>query len=342
MALEKLFEQIIDHHIRLNTSEEIITDVGEKCMRVHSIRNKTILYFGGVYGDNSHCNSYLNPKILYANIDRFPNLRELLLEDENDHIDLSKLPPALESFSYKGRQNLAALDDLPNLNSLGLMRGDVDLSQFPALATRLRLLSFADTKDESQLANFRNLETLTFGTLYKSCAPIGELKNLRRLQIETFKPDMLAGLEGCEALTNLRIQVDSGLSDISELAQLKFLRQFTAFGMNAVTDLSPLAELPLEVLDIPNCGVTDFSPLSGIKSLKKLNLSNCLIDDLTVLEGLENLEEINLCGAVGISIDNNRFFDPLVNLPNLKQIIVDGWARSMFSPALREKLGLRP
>lgn len=54
-----------------------------------------------------------------------------------------------------------------------------------------------------------------------------------------------------------------------------------------VKDLSPLKGKSLESLDLTGTPVTDLSPLSGMKSLRRLNLERCAVKDLTPLKGLQ-------------------------------------------------------
>ena len=49
----------------------------------------------------------------------------------------------------------------------------------------------------------------------------------------------------------------------------------------------------LEVLFLPNCGITDVTPLAGLTKLKQLNLNLNLITDLSPVENLPELEEFS-------------------------------------------------
>lgn len=81
------------------------------------------------------------------------------------------------------------------------------------------------------------------------------------------------------------------MSDLSQLKDMKTLRRLV-LNDAPVTDLSPLATLSLQALDIYRTRVTDLSPLKGMP-LKKICLDPRAVGDGTVLRSLGDLESIN-------------------------------------------------
>ena len=61
---------------------------------------------------------------------------------------------------------------------------------------------------------------------------------------------------------------------------------------NRITDISPLADKPLEYLEMFNNRVKDISCLEGKETLIDLNLCNTHVGDLSVLYTLPNLKRV--------------------------------------------------
>ncbi|MEQ1841794.1 MAG: hypothetical protein ABL994_15425, partial [Verrucomicrobiales bacterium] len=82
-------------------------------------------------------------------------------------------------------------------------------------------------------------------------------------------------------------------SDLSVLSGLK-LRSLSITGCSQVSDLGPLREMPLQVLNLNRTGVVDLSPLEGLP-LVELNLDGCTkINDFTPLKECRDLEKLLL------------------------------------------------
>lgn len=339
MAMEKSFEEEIKNRVRLQVEEQFFGDADYKCRSIFAICNNKIFYWSGAVSEGMSSGVLRNPRTVLANIDRLPNLKRLIVSNPDWHVEPDKLPPSIEFVSLRNKHRLAALNDLPKLTGLGIMHEKADLAQFPALRDRLTYLSFINVKNEEEIGSFGNLETLTFGTLEKSCNPLGKLKKLHSLSIEDFKLETFDGLEGCENLVTLRVQTKT-LADVQALSALQKLRRFTTFGAVHLTDISPLAGLSLETLELPGCSVTDFTPLAGMKKLKHLDLSDCLVEDLSWVEGLENLTEINLTDHAITRTLTPDFYLPLLKLPNLRTVRTRFQEDRNFPTALCEKLHL--
>ncbi len=92
--------------------------------------------------------------------------------------------------------------------------------------------------------------------------------------------------------------------DISD-DDLKLLAQCTSLRVlildyQQITDLSPLADLPLEYLSLTGNKVSDLSPLAGQTELQVLDLGENPVRSADVLSGLTSLQKVNL-EATGIT-----------------------------------------
>ena len=79
--------------------------------------------------------------------------------------------------------------------------------------------------------------------------------------------------------------------DIDWIEPLKELRVLI-LSDNRITDISPLADKPLEYLEMFNNRVKDISCLEGKETLIDLNLCNTHVGDLSVLYTLPNLKRV--------------------------------------------------
>lgn len=116
--------------------------------------------------------------------------------------------------------------------------------------------------------------------------------------------------EDVEQLTTL----NAGSWEISSLEGIQCWTNLEWLGLaaNAVSELSPLVELPrLAYLDLSSTQVTDFSALLAVPSLRTLFLNDNVIADFTPLSGMTGLTNLHLYGT-GISD-----LSPLTGLTNL-------------------------
>ena len=113
------------------------------------------------------------------------------------------------------------------------------------------------------------------------------------------------------SLTGLELAVN--LSDVS-------LRH------NAVSDLSPLAGLPLVQLSLRHNAVSDLSPVAGMASLKGLYLSGNPLTDLSAVAGMTSLTSLV---AVGNGIAD---LSPLAGLASLSRLALGANAIADVTP----------
>ncbi len=103
----------------------------------------------------------------------------------------------------------------------------------------------------------------------------------------------------------------SNLSGLEAATNLDYL----ALGQNSISDLSPLAGLPLRGLVLPDCMVTDISPVSNLTHIEELNLRSNPISDISPLGAITTLHSLDLshCQIIDISV-----LSQLVNLKYLQ------------------------
>lgn len=92
---------------------------------------------------------------------------------------------------------------------------------------------------------------------------------------------------------------DIGDGDLKLLAQCTNLRVLI-LDYQQITDLSPLADLPLEYLSLTGNQISDLSPLVGQTGLRVLDLGENPVRSVEVLAGLTALQEVTL-EATGIT-----------------------------------------
>lgn len=99
-------------------------------------------------------------------------------------------------------------------------------------------------------------------------------------------------LSGCHDLRSLSIRNLCDL-DLRCISALPNLRKLALFGA-VLTDLSPLATLPLESVSLCNCYIEDAAVLTSISSLRQVDLSYNQLETAAELCVLPNLHMLNL------------------------------------------------
>ena len=83
------------------------------------------------------------------------------------------------------------------------------------------------------------------------------------------------------------------ISDLSDLAYFNNLKDIRLI-FHRFTDLSPLANLPLEILDLSCNNLHDLSPLGELAHLTNLSMDYCTFESLTPLEKIKNLNFLSM------------------------------------------------
>ena len=118
------------------------------------------------------------------------------------------------------------------------------------------------------------------------------LPNLERIYLH--KTDSLEGISDLPALTQLHIEENTDLCDISPLATCTVLEQLSAW-KTAIQDLTPLAGHPsLRDINLNSTKVTDVSPLADIPTLERVWLYGTAVEDVSCLASLPRLNDLNL------------------------------------------------
>ena len=156
----------------------------------------------------------------------------------------------------------------------------------------------------------------------------------------------LSPLARSPELETLWLSYDPRLKDLSPLAGLSNLKHLALVPVGAWTDsremsdLSPLAGLPLAELRIEWGRVSDLSPLARMTNLTALHLPGNRIEDITPLAGLSGLVEL------GLADNRIEALPPLDGLTGLENLSLGGNPLSAdallkFAPGSRfRKLGL--
>jgi internalin A len=132
--------------------------------------------------------------------------------------------------------------------------------------------------------------------------------------------DNITSLEGIEAFTNLQ-SVDFGYkgTSIDNLTPLAGLSRLTRINISRsnISDISPLAELPLVHLDLSDNHITDLTPLAGITTLSTLVLYHQPPNYITDISPLDNLTALTL-----LDLEANKITDisPLKNMKLLRYL----------------------
>ena len=143
-------------------------------------------------------------------------------------------------------------------------------------------------------------------------------EEMQRIVSLYLKEKGISDITGLEFATNIK-ELDISQNPITDLRPLSNLIQLTGLhfwhfpGNSTNLDLRPLASLiNLEVLFFEGNGISDITPLAGLKKLRELYLTNNRIEEVHSLAGLINLEMLFLEGN-GITD-----ISPLSNLKQLR------------------------
>ena len=186
----------------------------------------------------------------------------------------------------------------------------IEKTQYDASLERLELTRVKITSLpalEEAMAQMPNLTYIEFGTQNQSGLENETLADLRTRWAEkgvkvvwtiNLHQTNSKRLEGYQVAvlqyaTELRA-LDLGhnwIFDIDWIEPLKELRVLI-LSDNRITDISPLADKPLEYLEMFNNRVKDISCLEGKETLLDLNLCNTHVGDLSVLYTLPNLKRV--------------------------------------------------
>jgi internalin A len=126
---------------------------------------------------------------------------------------------------------------------------------------------------------------------------LARLTALEYLDIHDNQVTDLTPLRGLARLRYLDARQNNlpGLTGLEQLYQLEVLRTGYGGGSMAVNDLRPLKKLlQLHTLELPDCHITDISPILALKKLRHLDLSRNRISGKVRLDGFTEMQTLNL------------------------------------------------
>lgn len=223
--------------------------------------------------------------------------------------------PDLRRLSLAGRQGIQDFSELHGLPRLEWLFLDscTGLSDGNALAS-LRGLSLLSINNCVGLSDFGwlrqlvNLHSLSLngcrGSSLDFCQGLPQLRTIRAKFVEGV--DKASALRECSNLRRLELSLRRGRASPINVPLVGRLRSLTLDGNVTVDDLlsvsqcSSLSELTAFAVD----GLSDLTPISALKKLRKLHLVNCR--DLVSSAGLASMPELEVLDLRGSSI---RYLD---------------------------------
>ncbi len=220
-------------------------------------------------------------------VERFPNLKKLLIGRREEMISLSDL------------QKLSKLEELGTELDVKSNEDLIGLSQVRSMQLSARA-SGGNVKDLRFLSSLTQLESLTLVGIdeMKSLNVLSPLSNLQELRL--YNGGALRSIEPLRSLTGLRVLDIGDCFDIEDLNALTSLTNLTKLRIANTSwhfkgmppDLSGLTAL--EELETDD---DTFPQIAGCHNLKKLTLflnDSGESEDFSLLSGLSNLEELCL------------------------------------------------
>ncbi|MEV0405897.1 NACHT domain-containing protein [Actinoallomurus sp. NPDC050550] len=202
-------------------------------------------------------------------------------------------------------RDVEVLCRLPKLTSLRLASSGLDdlgfVRDLPPMEW-LHLTRLEEVTDFSPLSTQTSLGTLSLD----DCPALTDLDRLPPLnalhELRIIGSSLTRGLDDlvrrAPSVRFLHLNQSSWVTDLRPLTALD-LDTLGLWGCRAITDFTPLAELPgLTFLDLEDTGIADLTPLAGLAELETLWLRHCSgITDLTPLRGLRKLRHVFIKGV---------------------------------------------
>jgi len=257
-------------------------------------------------------------------------ISDLSILSQQRHITELTLIDNRELDSFNTLQEMT----LHNPDTLDAIRGMQNLEEL-AISFGWLLIDASSLGSLSNLRYLRIYDSRTFHSEVQGMDAIGQLNNLRRLNISGndifFNWNFIYGLESLEVLNISNNNVIGNFSGIGRLQNLRMLHMSNVRLMSSyqisrsggmvsigfvdtanVDDFSDaLANLiNLEILSISSNEVRDISFVSGMSRLRNFYAEDNFISDISALVGLSNLEFINLRRN---AVENWNVLDEMVN-----------------------------
>ena len=196
-----------------------------------------------------------------------------------------------------------------------------------------------DDKTKLDINRFEQLEKL-FLTWRKGVVNLFKNRSLKVIKLEDFKEKQLIDVDDDLKLEELWFS-NSAIEDLSCLGKLKRLKKLNLDSLRCLEDSGWLEELIyLEELNISSCkriSTTILKNVGELRDLKRLYFSKMgEIPTITYISKLKQIEVIGFIEETKI-VDGN--LNPLLELPNLKKINIQGFKH--YIPSIQNiKTGL--
>lgn len=279
-------------------------DVAEHVQRLRALRGVQ-LEMGSASKVHPEIVKVLRTRI-FAERPKIP-LRVYLAES----VDLSFLEglPDLHSLAIEARlrfKNVGALAGLPKLRDVSIAMPEQVTSDI--LHHLPRALGSLALRPEDRAA--RQSPDLT---------PLGEMKRLSALFIESYGPGLDAILPRLTRLERLGLRSVKGLASLEPIAKLGELRALSLFG-GGFTELGPLTALPtLRHLHLWNLQkITSLAPVADMRALVVF-----AVEALNGVRALPDMKRLSSLRAVRLaSMKRLRDFRPFAHAPALEELVL--------------------
>lgn len=207
-----------------------------------------------------------------------------------------------KSISIGESYNLSDIDFLKECSQIEklYLKGE-NVINFEGLSFLVNLkfiaMNYLNKKVKLDLGNLFSLKEL-YGELPTNTTGLAKLKNLKRIQIWSYKPRSktfteLGEIENLEVLHLIQAKVES----FEGIGQFKTLQELDLYGLNKLTDISDIGLLKssLRNLILENCkNIQDFSPIVSQDNLEYLSLVSCgSIKSISFTKELHKLKSFN-------------------------------------------------
>ena len=223
----------------------------------------------------------------------------------------------LDLGKFENVSNLDVLKGLPKLRELALPHmQDLTTALDEGVMAQLTPLLNVSMKNCNPLRSAQNLEVLHAD--FEALTGLGQLKNLRALELGAAQLSSLEGIQGLTNLTELTFywQNDNDV-DLGPLADLANLRSLQFVNDCNVATLAPLRNLlKLEDMSLKSKTLVNVNGVENLSSLRTLNLNGCTgLKDIAAIRSLKHMEKLSLVYCSAISD-----ITPIQDLKHLTQL----------------------
>ena len=218
----------------------------------------------------------------------------------------------ISELTLGGIEDLTGLQFASGLRELRIGGAGVGLDISP-LAHLPKLISFrawrAGIRDVSALRYLTSLRRLDLAR--NQIDDLGPLSGLAGLTELVIHDNRVSDLTALSAMTRLRV-LEAERNDISTLSGLENTAlEWLRLDANPISDVTPIAKLPLTRLYMSGTNVVDLSPLRDSRGLRIFEAANARLRDASVFETWA------LCGTVRVRGNAISDVSPFARMPRL-------------------------